>query len=719
MSSGKPVQNGDAGKLMVYNSLTRQKEEFVPQEGNKVLWYSCGPTVYDASHMGHARSYISFDILRRILKDYFNYDVHYVMNITDIDDKIIKRARQEHLYQEYCQQERVLSQTMEDVRSALQHLESKPAPTDPDKLELVRRTVEKVRLCLANIEGSLERGAVSITCQDSLLEESREVLSDWLDHQRGASVTDNSIFASLPRHWEQEFNKDMDALNQTVSRGVSEYIPQIVAYIQRILDNGMAYESPGGSVYFDTLKFHQSPGHSYAKLVPEARGDTSALEEGEGELTEGKEKRNPMDFALWKASKPGEPSWDSPWGKGRPGWHIECSAMASDVLGSCLDIHTGGIDLKFPHHDNELAQSEAYFNNDCWVRYFLHSGHLKIQGCKMSKSLKNFVTIQEALQTYSADQLRLMFLLHSWKDTLDYSPNTMDMAIKFQKLIRFTPPQSCPQESPELHQSLADCLATTRQQVHQSLCDNMDTRSCLEHLKRLISAANIHLRDQEAARKPPCLQLLMEIQQYISYILQAEDLMMPYLQILVVYRENMRKLALRTRSGEFSPAVCSSREVTQLCVESAKRSRGELLKLCDYLRDELLPQVGVRLEDKEGQGPAIKVVGKEALLREKQERLKTVTRFVVQREEEEQQLKMQKLEEQKKLNEAREAQRKIPPEELFRQDPRYSMFDDKLLLFFFLISTLGEVECICLCHQDWEHYSVAGRLRSKKMAPLT
>jgi cysteinyl-tRNA synthetase len=147
------------------------------------------------------------------------------------------------------------------------------------------------------------------------------------------------------------------------------------------------------------------------------------------------EKRSVTDFALWKSSKSGEPWWDSPWGRGRPGWHIECSVMASTICGDSLDIHTGGVDLKFPHHDNELAQAEAYYGNSDWVKYFLHSGHLTIAGCKMSKSLKNFVTIQEALKKYSSRQLRLAFLLHSWKDTLDYSDNTMNMAVQYEKFL--------------------------------------------------------------------------------------------------------------------------------------------------------------------------------------------------------------------------------------------------------------------------------------------
>jgi cysteinyl-tRNA synthetase len=158
------------------------------------------------------------------------------------------------------------------------------------------------------------------------------------------------------------------------------------------------------------------------------------LAEGEGELSDEKqEKRNATDFALWKMSKPGEPAWDSPWGRGRPGWHIECSAMAGAIFGPQIDMHSGGIDLRFPHHDNEIAQSESAFCNDNWVNFFVHSGHLHIQGCKMSKSLKNFITIKEALQKYSSRQIRILFLLYNWKDTLDYSDQAMESALSFEK----------------------------------------------------------------------------------------------------------------------------------------------------------------------------------------------------------------------------------------------------------------------------------------------
>lgn len=429
-------------KLKLYNSLTRQKEVFVPLDGKNVKWYSCGPTVYDASHMGHARSYISFDILRRVLSDYFGYNIFYVMNITDIDDKIIKRARQNHLYENYLKKEVPIEVLIEDQKKVMSEFnETLLKAIDPDKKMMLTKTLDKVQEALGVLTSAVKSGDVSKIREAShnFLKEAKDPISEYLDKQLGATVTDNAIFELLPRYWEDQFHNDMTALNvlpPDILTRVSEYVPQIIAYIEKIIKNGFAYEA-NGSVYFDVAGFDKCDNHHYAKLVPEAYGDTSSLQEGEGDLCLSEdrlsEKRSPNDFALWKASKAGEPAWDSPWGKGRPGWHIECSAMASDICGDTLDIHTGGVDLKFPHHDNEIAQSEAHFDTPDWVKYFLHTGHLTISGCKMSKSLKNFITIQQALQKHTATQLRFAFLLHSWKDTLDYSDNTMEIAIQYEK----------------------------------------------------------------------------------------------------------------------------------------------------------------------------------------------------------------------------------------------------------------------------------------------
>lgn len=430
-------------RLKLYNSLTRRKEIFVPTNGNNVTWYSCGPTVYDASHMGHARSYISFDILRRVLSEYFGYNVLYVMNITDIDDKIIKRARQQHLYAQYVANSNTLSleQILDDQKQVMDMFtESVLANTDADKKIMLDGLLLRLTAAVDALTAAVQsKDSLAIdAARQGFLKDATDPISNWLDARLGGDVTEQSIFEKLPRYWEDEFHNDMTALNvqpPDVLTRVSEYVPQIVSYIERIISNGLAY-AVNGSVYFDVSGFDQRKQHHYAKLVPEAYGDTKSLQEGEGDLSDVTAvKRSPNDFALWKCSKPGEPWWESPWGRGRPGWHIECSAMASDICGHQLDIHTGGVDLKFPHHDNELAQSEAYYGNEDWVKYFLHTGHLTISGCKMSKSLKNFVTIQQALQRQTSTQLRLAFLLHAWKDTLDYSDNTMDMAVQYERML--------------------------------------------------------------------------------------------------------------------------------------------------------------------------------------------------------------------------------------------------------------------------------------------
>jgi len=260
-------------QLKLYNSLTRKKEVFTPQNEKQVKWYSCGPTVYDASHMGHARSYVSFDILRRVLKEHFKYHIKYVMNITDIDDKIIKRARQNHLYEEYKQQNRDAEILLSEVNEAKVLLEKNiAASTDPDKKNMQEKMLKKVIMSSELLSTAKASGKGIEEARNTLLSESKDVLCEWLDSRLGSSVTENSIFSSLPRYWEEEFHKDMAALNvlpaDFITR-VSDYVPEIVEFTKKIIDQGLAYEAQG-SVYFDVAKFNNSPGHRYAKLVPEA-----------------------------------------------------------------------------------------------------------------------------------------------------------------------------------------------------------------------------------------------------------------------------------------------------------------------------------------------------------------------------------------------------------------------------------------------------------------
>ncbi|XP_034243855.1 cysteine--tRNA ligase, cytoplasmic isoform X2 [Thrips palmi] len=676
--------------LKLYNSLTRQKEEFVPQNGRKVTWYSCGPTVYDASHMGHARSYISFDILRRVLSDYFNFDVQYVMNITDIDDKIIKRARQHYLFEQYLKEEKSLSQILEDVDAVVRRLkETLQNTTDPDKKIMLDQMLSKVVVVMGDVEIAVKSKSEEniLAAKKNLLEVAKDPLSDWLDSSLGSSVADNSIFSQLPRFWEAEFHKDMDALNVLrphVLTRVSEYVPEIIAFTQKIIDCGMAYEA-GGSVYFDVGKFDSKENHHYAKLVPEAFGDEKQLQDGEGDLCIGQdrlnEKRSPTDFALWKKSKAGEPSWDSPWGSGRPGWHIECSVMASAILGPSIDIHTGGVDLKFPHHDNELAQSEAYFDNDNWIRYFLHSGHLTISGCKMSKSLKNFVTIKDALNKYSSRQLRFAFLLHSWKDTLDYSDNTMEVAVTYERMLnefflnvkdlarnvgQQTTLDSFQKWTPK-ELELFNKFSATKDAVHACLCDNVDTAGALKTVRDLVSACNSYLGDKSPDFSPNAL-LLKDVASYIMWLLRTfgalpsdssigfplgtaensgfdlEETVMPYVRILAEFRDSVR-----TQARETKDVV--------------------ILKQCDNLRDDILPTVGVRLEDREVPPARVKLVDRETLLKEREAKQKAEEAKAAEKERKKQELAQAAA--------LKESKRKIPPTEMFLQETdKYSKFDE-------------------------------------------
>lgn len=293
-----------------------------------------------------------------------------------------------------------------------------------------------------------------------------DVLLPYLDSMYGATIdaSDYSIFTKLTKKFEDRFMEDVRALNcedpDIVTR-VTEYSQQIVDFVNKVFMKGYAYKTSDGSVYFD-IKSYEAAGNEYARLEPWSRNDTGLMSDGEGSLTKtSSEKKSDADFALWKASRPGEPSWPSPWGYGRPGWHIECSAMASDQFGSRMDIHSGGIDLAFPHHDNELVQSEAYWCGEPhsgqhqWVNYFLHMGHLSIQGSKMSKSLKNFTTIREALSggTWTSRGLRILFLLGGWREGIEISDNIVKEGSAWEDKVNVsTDAQNT------VNQSDADCV---------------------------------------------------------------------------------------------------------------------------------------------------------------------------------------------------------------------------------------------------------------------
>lgn len=314
--------------IKIYNSLSKKKEQFKPLKKGKVSMYVCGPTVYGQPHIGHVRSAYVFDVIRRYF-EYKKFKVKFVRNVTDVDDKIINKAKEEF--------------KNEDVKTA----------------------VEKV---------SAKYLGVYHQCMGEL----------------GIAEPDKEPKAT-------------------------EYIKKMVVFIEKLIKRGVAYES-GGDVYFDITK-----ASDYGKLS----NQSLEMLESNSKKAQEKNKKNPLDFALWKKAKADEPSWLSPWGAGRPGWHIECSVMSSDILGKEFDIHGGGIDLIFPHHENEIAQSEGCGHK--FARYWMHNGLLTINKEKMAKSLGNFITIEEIKDKgYPLDALKLLFLQTHYSHPVDFSWETMD-----------------------------------------------------------------------------------------------------------------------------------------------------------------------------------------------------------------------------------------------------------------------------------------------------
>ncbi|NLX76276.1 MAG: cysteine--tRNA ligase [Clostridiaceae bacterium] len=310
--------------MKLYNTLTKRKEEFVPLKPGEVTMYSCGPTVYNYFHIGNARPFVVFDVLRRFL-EYRGYKVRFVQNFTDIDDKMIRRANEEG------------------------------------------KTVSEIA--------------------------DRYIKEYYID-ARGLGIKEPTI---APR--------------------ATENIDAIIDMIKTLVDKGYAYET-GGDVYFKTSMFEE-----YGKLSGHKLED---LEAG-ARIGVDERKENAMDFALWKAQKPGEPAWDSPWGKGRPGWHIECSAMANRFLGETIDIHSGGQDLIFPHHENEIAQSEAC-NGKVFARYWLHNGFININNEKMSKSRGNFFTVRDIAKHYDYEVIRYFLLSAHYRSPINFSDAMLEQA---------------------------------------------------------------------------------------------------------------------------------------------------------------------------------------------------------------------------------------------------------------------------------------------------
>jgi len=616
--------------LKVHNSLTSEKELFIPANGNNVTWYTCGPTVYDACHMGHARAYLTMDILRRIMEDYLGYDVFLQVNVTDVDDKIIARARRNKLLSDFVSSHEA-SAVGAEAASVLASVVAKAGEAAAAFDEKMQKKLAKLQIPIENRREEEERATLleqhvqkleawgrtragieaATAAEDrtvgSVCAAAAEPLADVLDAELGAGITDHAIFNAHSRRYERDFIEDMIALGirlpDCLSR-VTEYVEDIVEFVKTIVAKGFAYES-NGSVYMDIGRLRGAGGgtaHDYPKLEP-SKGKATAAEMAESEGTfvaEQGEKRDDADFALWKKSKGGEPWWPSPWGQGRPGWHIECSVMASDVLGSNMDIHAGGSDLKFPHHDNELAQAEAYHDCQQWVNYFFHFGHLHIKGLKMSKSLKNFITIRQALEIHSARTIRLMFLLQPWDKPMNYSDQTLEEAEKretsFKSFFATVSQQlrenwlGRPTRWSERTTTLSDRLIQHQQQVHECLLDNFNTPGAMAALLSIVSDVNTYVVDNASI---DCL-LLKKAAMYVTKMLRIFG--------VVVQDEFGFPLGGEggDREAQVTPmveAMVSFRDQVRNIAKQSKPPLETLMKLCDEVRDLKMAELGVRVED--------------------------------------------------------------------------------------------------------------------------
>ena len=448
--------------MQIYNSMTRKKETFVPIHEGKVGIYACGPTVYNYFHIGNARPFITFDVLRRQLERE-GYQVTFVQNFTDIDDKMIKRANEE-----------------------------------------------------------------------------------------GITVRE------LGERFIGEYFRDAKALGirpATVHPKATEHIDDIISLISRLIENGHAYATPAGDVYYRVSSF---PG--YGKLSGQSVEDR---EMGASErLNVETEKESPADFALWKAEKPGEPSWSSPWGNGRPGWHIECSAMSMKYLGETFDIHCGGKDLLFPHHENEIAQSEGATGKP-YVRYWMHNGFINIDNQKMSKSLNNFFTVRDIEKEYDLEAVRLFMLSAHYRSPINFSREQIEAAnaslnrlYTAQNQLRFIEQTGEEREMNAEEKAFCERLKKYENRFDAAMDDDMNTADALGAVFELVKDANTTLdgsASREAARN--ALTSLKAICGVLGLLSKTDDAIPDEIRAMVEERAEARKNKDWKRSDELRDAI--------------------------------------------------------------------------------------------------------------------------------------------------------------------
>ncbi|MCZ6469598.1 MAG: cysteine--tRNA ligase [Candidatus Dadabacteria bacterium] len=465
-------------KVMLYNTLSQKKEELVPYSQNIIKMYVCGPTVYSSAHLGHARAAVTFDVIERFLS-HIGYEVTYVRNFTDIDDKIISKAN--------------------------------------------------------------EAGVPA-----------QEISEKYI----------------------QEYKEDMASIgvkSPTIQPKVTEHVPEIVEMIERIIDNGHAYQS-GDDVFFSVKKFK-----GYGKL---SRRDPDDMLAG-ARIDINEKKENPLDFALWKGTKPGEPFWESPWGNGRPGWHIECSLMSTKYLGESFDIHGGGKDLIFPHHENEIAQSEAATGKP-FAKYWIHNGLIQINREKMSKSIGNILNVREAVSMWSNEAIRLFFLSHQYLNPADFSDTTMNEAEAALERLYITLKRAndLRKDGDGEDKQLANSVQIFKERWVKTMCDDFNTADALGSLFELTRAIN---RSLDSVGWTPTLQsALEEINHFGSTLGILEYEPEEYLQ--------GHKL-------EKSSSDITEEEIEELIKERNSARDEKNWKRADEIRDDLSNR-GILLEDK-------------------------------------------------------------------------------------------------------------------------
>lgn len=438
--------------MKILNTLTRRKEEFVPINEGKVGIYVCGPTVYDYIHIGNARPMIVFDTLRRYL-EYKGYDVNYVSNFTDVDDKIIKRANEEGV---------------------------------------------------------------------------------------DASVISERYIA--------EVKKDMAALNvreATTHPKATEEIPDMIEMVKTLIEKGYAYEV-NGTVYFRTRKFKD-----YGKL---SKKNIDDLRSGNRDLLVSgvDEKEDPLDFVLWKPKKEGEPSWPSPWGDGRPGWHLECSVMSKKYIGDVIDIHAGGEDLVFPHHENEIAQSEAA-NGTEFARYWMHNGFLKINNEKMSKSLGNFFTVREIAEKYPLQVIRFFMLSAHYRSPLNFSADLVEASKNGLERILTAVDRlkSISGTEGEVDKAVADEMDAFVKKYEAAMDDDLNTADAISVIFELVKYANVNVTEESTkATVELVLNTVTKLCDILGIITEKKEILDSDIEALIEERQAARKAKNFARADE-------------------------------------------------------------------------------------------------------------------------------------------------------------------------